>query len=125
MRFRARVAALGGSLALTAVAVQAFQVDIGAETIVMSGQYDKPATFPHRRHQAWYGCSACHHVKDQSMTIDKCGACHEGAVKNSQVDSVRKAAHQLCKECHSREREKGRPAPSSCSVCHPRPGAAE
>ncbi len=105
--------------------VQAFQVDIGPESIVMAGQYDKPASFPHRRHQEWYGCTACHHVKDQMMTIEKCGACHDGTMKNQQLDSLRKASHALCKECHSREREMGRPAPSSCSVCHPRQAASQ
>jgi predicted CXXCH cytochrome family protein len=54
------------------------------------------------------------------MTIDKCEGCHNAAMANSQLDSLRKAGHALCKGCHSNERAKGRmSAPSSCGACHP------
>src|SRR5512133_308812 len=82
----------------------AFQVDVGPEAVVMDSGYDKPALFPHRRHQDWYGCTACHHAKGQVMTIDRCGACHNESVKNVKFDNVKKAAHALCKDCHARER---------------------
>lgn len=99
--------------------VVAFQVDLGPESIVLEGKYDKPASFPHRRHQGWYGCTACHHAREQIMTVDKCESCHNGNIGNSQFDSLRKAAHELCKNCHKAEREKGRvSAPTQCRGCH-------
>jgi hypothetical protein len=119
-------AALAGLFVCLAAPAQAFQVDIGQETITMESKYNKPALFPHRRHQGWYGCTACHHAKGQVMTIDKCGACHNDGVKSSPLDSVRKAAHALCKDCHSKERANGRTAaPSGCISCHPPMTGAE
>lgn len=115
-----RALLLTGLAACSAAPARAFTVDIGPETIVMQARYNKPATFPHRRHQNWYGCTACHHAKDQVMTIDKCESCHNDTMADPKLDSLRKASHVLCRDCHSREREKGRTsAPSSCSVCHP------
>lgn len=100
--------------------VHAVTVDIGPETIVMQERYNKPASFPHRRHQDWNGCTACHHARDQVMTIDKCANCHNETMNNSQLDSLRKACHGLCRGCHRAERAKGTTsAPSSCSACHP------
>jgi hypothetical protein len=117
-RILARLVVLAGVLAFYGPA-HALQVDIGPESIVMQGKYDKPALFPHRRHQDWHGCTACHHAKDRTMTIGKCEACHNGDMANGQLDSVRKASHVLCKDCHSRERAKGRTAaPSQCRACH-------
>ena len=124
MRVLLLLAALAGCCGFAGGTAHAFQVDIGAETIVMEGRYDKPALFPHRRHQEWCGCAACHHAKDRTMTVGRCGACHDENLKNPKLDSVREAAHALCKECHSRERERGRPAPrAGCNVCHPQPDA--
>jgi predicted CXXCH cytochrome family protein len=112
---------LSGAAACLAAPLHAFTVDIGPESIVLQARYNKPALFPHRAHQDWYGCTACHHVKDQVMTIDKCEGCHNDAMGNPQLDSLRKAGHVLCRGCHGREREKGRTsAPSGCSGCHPR-----
>lgn len=115
----------GVSVCLVAPA-PAFEVDIGPDAITMESRYNKPALFPHRQHQGWYGCTACHHAKGQTMTIDKCEACHNDSGNDLALDSVRKAAHALCKDCHARERASGRTAaPSSCSACHPRQTAAE
>lgn len=111
---------LASGIVLFVTPVPAFQVDIGPESITMQGKYNKPALFPHRRHQGWHGCTACHHASDQIMTIDKCEACHnDNTMKNAQLNSLRKAAHVLCKDCHSNERAKGRTtAPSQCRACH-------
>lgn len=116
----AKVALLAGLVAAPVCTRGAVQVNVGPESILMQGRYDKPASFPHRRHQEWYGCSACHHVEGQTMTIDKCQACHNDDVKGGNLESVRKAAHGQCKECHSSERAKGRTAaPVQCHGCHP------
>lgn len=118
-RLLAHIAVLASVLVFFLQPARAFQVDTGPESIIMRSRYDKPASFPHRRHQEWYGCTACHHAKDQIMTIDKCEACHNDNMKNTQLDSLRKASHLLCRNCHSNERAKGRTsAPTQCRGCH-------
>lgn len=103
-----------------AAPARAFQVVIGAETIIMKGKSGKSASFPHRRHQGWHGCTACHHVKDQLMSIDKCGACHNDTMKNTKVEGLKNAVHVMCKRCHIKERAQGRQAaPTQCrGGCH-------
>jgi predicted CXXCH cytochrome family protein len=116
---RIRALYLAGAIVFAAGPVLAVEVDIGPEMITMESTYKKPALFPHRKHQGWYGCTTCHHTKGQVMTIAKCEPCHNRDVtQNTDLDSLRKVAHQLCRECHKKEREKGRDAPSSCRVCH-------
>lgn len=118
-RVLAGIGLLAGVFVFFSKPVHAFQVDLGPESVIMQGKYNKPAPFPHRRHQEWHGCTACHHAKDQMMTIDKCEACHNSNMKNAKVDSLRKAGHVLCKNCHSNERAKGRTsAPTQCRGCH-------
>lgn len=54
------------------------------------------------------------------MTIDKCKACHDGNLKNTKAESLKSAAHIMCKKCHISERAKGKAAaPTQCrSGCH-------
>jgi predicted CXXCH cytochrome family protein len=95
------------------------EVNIGPENITLQTEAArKPADFPHRQHQDSYSCTACHHAKDQVMVIDKCASCHNKDISNSAVNSYKKAAHKLCKDCHKAVNKEGSEAPIKCSGCH-------
>lgn len=99
--------------------VFAVEVKIGpADIILQTEKARKPAYFPHRKHQQAYSCTACHHVTDEIMVIDKCASCHNLDISNSEVNSFKKAAHKLCKDCHKKVNETGKDAPIKCSGCH-------
>ena len=95
------------------------EVSIGpADITLQTEEARKPADFPHRQHQEAYSCTACHHAKDEIMVIDKCVSCHTKDISNSDVNSFKKAAHKLCKDCHKKVNEEGKDAPIKCSGCH-------
>jgi len=95
------------------------EVSIGPENITLKTESArKPADFPHRQHQDSFGCTACHHAKDEIMVIDKCGSCHTSEISNAAVNSFKKAAHKLCKDCHKEVNKGGSEAPIKCSGCH-------
>lgn len=96
------------------------EVSIGpAEITLQTESARKPADFPHRQHQEAYSCTFCHHAKDEIMVIDKCSTCHTPDISNPDVNSFKKAAHKLCKDCHKKvNSEEGTDAPIKCSGCH-------
>lgn len=95
------------------------EVSIGpAEITLQTESARKPADFPHRQHQEAYSCTACHHAKDEIMVIDKCASCHNKDLSNADVNSYKKAAHKMCKDCHKKVNEQGMDAPIKCSGCH-------
>jgi hypothetical protein len=95
------------------------EVSIGpAEIVLQTEAARKPADFPHRQHQEAYSCTACHHAKDEVMVIDKCANCHTKDINNADVNSYKKAAHKLCKDCHKKVNSEGMDAPIKCSGCH-------
>ena len=95
------------------------EVSIGPADITLQTEAArKPADFPHRQHQESYACTACHHAKDEVMVIDKCASCHNKEISNSDVNSYKKAAHKLCKDCHKEVNKEGSEAPIKCSGCH-------
>ena len=99
------------------------EVSIGpAEITLKTAEGRKPAHFPHRQHQEAYSCTACHHAKDETMVIDKCGACHNKEISNTDVNSFKKAAHKMCKDCHKKVNDQGMDAPIKCSGCHVKKG---
>jgi predicted CXXCH cytochrome family protein len=101
--------------------VMAVEVSIGpADMSLQTEAAKKPATFPHRDHQEMFACTACHHVKDEVMIIDKCAGCHTKDISIADVNSYKKAAHKLCKGCHKGVNKEGKAAPIKCSGCHPR-----
>jgi len=110
------------TLALLVFAVNGFglEVSIGpAEITLQTESARKPSDFPHRQHQETYPCTACHHVKEGVMIIEKCAICHTLDTSNPDVNSYKKAAHKLCKDCHKTvNSEEGRDAPIKCSGCH-------
>jgi predicted CXXCH cytochrome family protein len=95
------------------------EVSIGPEEIILKTEAArKPADFPHRQHQEAFTCTRCHHAKDEIMVIDKCESCHNQDISNPEVNSFKKAAHKLCKECHKQVNDQGKEAPIKCSGCH-------
>ncbi|MBW2506847.1 MAG: cytochrome c3 family protein [Deltaproteobacteria bacterium] len=95
------------------------EVSIGpAEIVLQTESARKPADFPHRQHQETYSCTACHHARDEIMVIDKCANCHTKEISNAEVNSYKKAAHKLCKDCHKEVNVQGKNAPIKCSGCH-------
>lgn len=95
------------------------EVSIGpAEIVLQTESARKPADFPHRQHQETYACTACHHARDEIMVIDKCANCHTKELSNAEVNSYKKAAHKLCKNCHKEVNVQGKDAPIKCSGCH-------
>lgn len=99
----------------------AVEVSIGpADMTLQTEAARKPATFPHRDHQDMFACTACHHAKEEVMTIDKCAGCHTKEISNADVNSYKKAAHKLCKNCHKEVNKEGKAAPIKCSGCHPK-----
>ena len=95
------------------------EVSIGPENIILKTEsVRKPADFPHRQHQESFGCTACHHAKEEIMVIDKCASCHTVEISNAAVNSFKKAAHKLCKDCHKGVNKEGGEAPIKCSGCH-------
>lgn len=104
---------------LMAADVFAVEVSIGPADITLQTETArKPADFPHRQHQEAYSCTACHHAKDEVMVIDKCAGCHNKDISNAEVNSYKKAAHVMCKDCHKKVNEAGMDAPIKCSGCH-------
>ena len=95
------------------------EVSIGpAEIVLQTESARKPADFPHRQHQKTYSCTACHHARDEIMVIDKCANCHTKEISNAEVNSYKKAAHKLCKDCHKEVNVQGKDTPIKCSGCH-------
>ena len=78
-------------------------------------------TFEHHKHQAKIECGECHHGPDHSaytkgMKIGKCDECHKKDFKNKKLNSVKKAMHTNCRECH--KAHKAENAPTKCKGCH-------
>lgn len=95
------------------------EVNIGpADMILQTEAARKPADFPHRQHQEAFSCTFCHHAKDEVMVIDKCAKCHTKKISNADVNSYKKAAHKLCKNCHKAMNKEDKKAPIKCSGCH-------
>lgn len=121
MKIAGGMKAVVAGLVLLGVAGAAFGVEVSigpAEIVLQTEEARKPADFPHRQHQEAYSCTVCHHAKDEIMVIDKCGVCHTKDISNAEVNSYKKAAHKLCKDCHKRVNDEGRDAPIKCSGCH-------
>jgi predicted CXXCH cytochrome family protein len=99
------------------------EISIGpADITLQTKEARKPADFPHRQHQEKYSCTVCHHAKGEIMVIDKCASCHTPDISNPDVNSFKKAAHKLCKDCHKNVNDAGQDAPIKCSGCHVKKG---
>lgn len=95
------------------------EVNIGpADMTLQTESARKPADFPHRQHQDAYSCTVCHHADGEVMVIDRCANCHNKDIDNADVNSYKKAAHKMCKDCHKEVNSQGKDAPIKCSGCH-------
>jgi predicted CXXCH cytochrome family protein len=116
-----KVVLLCAAVLLAAGSAFAVEVSIGAADMTLQTEAArKPAVFPHRQHQESYACTNCHHAKEEVMVIDKCAGCHTKDISNADVNSYKKAAHKLCKDCHKEVNKAGKEAPIKCSGCHPK-----
>ena len=112
---------IGSVVLFIAANASGVEVSIGPADITLQTEAArKPAVFPHRQHQDSYSCTACHHAKNEVMVIDKCSRCHTVDISNPDVNSYKKAAHKLCKDCHKEVNKEGNEAPIKCSGCHPK-----
>ncbi len=102
-------------------------VDKGPADITLKTEAaKKPAQFPHAKHQETKSCGVCHHTvvdgkpvpSDDGSNIAKCESCHKSDFGNEKLNSFKKAAHKLCKDCHKKNKEAG--APTKCAGCHPK-----
>ncbi len=78
-------------------------------------------TFPHHKHQKITKCGECHHGPNHSpykpgMKIQTCDKCHTKDFPNKKLNSVMKAMHKNCRDCHKQHKAEG--APTKCSGCH-------
>jgi hypothetical protein len=93
---------------------------------VDAAKKDKPAVFPHAKHQARLACAECHHTKGadgkqvaytEGMKIQKCETCHNKAAgMPKKLSTFKDVAHQRCKGCHKATDKKL----TKCGVCHPK-----
>ena len=114
-----KVIVIASALLFIAGGALGVEVSIGpADITLQTEEARKPADFPHRQHQEAYSCTVCHHAKDGIMVIDKCTSCHTQDIGNPDVNSFKKAAHKLCKDCHKNVNYAGKDAPIKCSGCH-------
>jgi hypothetical protein len=110
---------MGFAALFIAASAYGVEVKIGPADITLQTEAArKPSDFPHRQHQDAYSCTVCHHAKDEVMVIDKCAGCHTKDISNPDVNSYKKAAHKLCKDCHKAVNKEGSEAPIKCSGCH-------
>jgi len=96
------------------------------EMVLKSAAAKKPANFPHKAHQAKYGCAECHHNKTddgkqapftEGQVVQKCVSCHNAEMANPKLNSYKMAGHAQCKECHKQNKDT---APTKCDGCHPK-----
>ena len=123
MRVARRLPGIAAVFIVLVLAGNASGVEVStgpADITLQTGSARKPADFPHRRHQESFSCTACHHAKDGIMVIDKCARCHDADISKAELNSYKKAAHILCKDCHKKVNSAGGEAPIKCSGCHPK-----
>jgi len=109
------------------------EIDSGQGPIFIkleTGGNRKPAVlFSHRKHQDLFECSNCHHGMDnegkrlpysRGMEIQRCVICHNLNMENKQLNSIMRAAHRVCKDCHKKTvEESGTAGPiDMCIRCH-------
>ncbi len=92
----------------------------GPEVITLKAKKGD-VTFNHHKHQAKIKCGECHHGPNHSeykagMKIETCDKCHNKDFANKKLNSVMKAMHKNCKDCHKGHKAEG--APTKCSGCH-------
>lgn len=124
-------AVTGGALALLiSTGVALAEMDKGdANMVLQTAKAQKPAVFPHARHQDLLDCATCHHSKNEDgsqnpfvagQKIQKCITCHNSQdMADTKLNSFKNVGHINCKECHRAMAEAGKPTgPTKCNGCH-------
>lgn len=87
----------------------------------LEGAKFPPVKFSHAKHSTDYkvDCKVCHHKEaDPKVKVQKCVECHDPVeVKNGAVKAM-DAYHKTCINCHKKEVEAGKAAPTKCNECH-------
>ncbi|MDI1471255.1 MAG: cytochrome c3 family protein [Thermodesulfovibrio sp.] len=80
-----------------------------------------PTEFTHKKHAEDYkiDCKVCHH-KDPNPAekVAKCISCHDIAEAKNGAPKAETAYHKNCIDCHKKENEGGKAAPTKCNECH-------
>lgn len=80
-----------------------------------------PVDFTHKKHIENYkvDCKVCHH-KDANPAekAQKCTTCHDIAEAKDNAPKAMDAYHKNCIDCHKKENEAGKAAPTKCNECH-------
>lgn len=80
-----------------------------------------PVKFTHAKHSTDYkiDCKVCHHKEaDPKAKAQKCTDCHNPAEAKDNVPKAEDAYHKNCIDCHKKEVEAGKSAPTKCHECH-------
>ncbi len=84
-----------------------------------------PTEFNHKNHAENYkiDCKKCHHTDaNPAEKATKCTTCHDPAGEIADEKGGGKKAmdafHGQCIECHKKENEAGKAAPTKCNDCH-------
>lgn len=84
-----------------------------------------PTDFNHKNHAEKYkiDCKHCHHTDpNPAEKVTKCITCHDpsgdiAATKGGGIKGM-DAYHKQCIDCHKKENESGKNAPTKCNDCH-------
>ncbi|MEJ5226727.1 cytochrome c3 family protein [Thermodesulfovibrio sp.] len=84
-----------------------------------------PTEFNHKKHAENYkiDCKTCHHTDaNPAEKATKCIECHDpqgekAAEKGGGIKAM-DAYHKQCIDCHKKENEAGKAAPTKCNDCH-------
>lgn len=80
-----------------------------------------PVQFSHGKHSTDYkvDCKVCHHKEaDPKAKAQKCTECHDPAEAKNEACKAMDAFHKNCINCHKKEAEAGKAAPTKCNECH-------
>lgn len=80
-----------------------------------------PTEFTHKKHAEDYkiACKECHHKdEDPAKGVKKCISCHDIAEAKGDAPKAMDAYHKNCIDCHKKENEAGKAAPTKCNDCH-------
>ncbi|MEJ2200860.1 MAG: cytochrome c3 family protein [Desulfuromonadaceae bacterium] len=100
-------------VALLSTGLLSFSLLIGAAFAEVPSEVKFPSgkmgevTFNHTSHQEAGTCAVCHHT---GVEAGACRTCHG---QDTAIPDMKKAAHDMCKNCHKKDG-----GPTGCKDCH-------
>lgn len=98
--------------------------EITLQTAVNAQKTQRPAFFPHARHQGLTECAVCHHGKNsdgkkvayvKGQKIEKCETCHNDKTgMPEKLANLKRVGHTLCMNCHLENNQEL----IKCGACH-------